>query len=178
MEYFIMKTDKRLSRLPQMQLPKEMSPIGMTREKIKKITTATIVYVKGDPGLGIDYADYLEKPLPLIADKFHKILQKYQQDMLFHRVMLVEKETGKQTPYYLMMPPQITCACKENSKADVMGNERDFVLDPKKAGNQKIFLAEDFCGQVVVRLDVAESILRREANGIWFEPVRVTGGSE
>lgn len=32
-------------------------------------------------------------------------------------------------------------------------------------------------GKLMVRLDIAESILRREANGIWFEPVKVAGRS-
>lgn len=172
MDYFRMKTDKRLCKLPQMQIPKELSPIGMTKEKLEKITKPSIVYVKGNHGLSIEYADYLEKPIPLIAEKFQRILQKYQQDMLFHRVTLIEKETGKQKPYYFMMPPKITCADQEESRYDAVGNVQDFVLNIKKAGNRKIFLAEDYDSQLLVRLDVAESILRREADGIWFEPVK------
>lgn len=172
MDYFIMKTDERLCKLPQMQIPKELSPVGMTKEKIKKIKTDSIVYVKESYGLNIDYADYLEKPVPFIANKFQKILQKYQQDILFHQVMLIEKETGQQKPYYLMLPPEITCADKEESQYDSMGNVQNFVLDMKKVGNRKIFLAQDYGRQLLVRLDVAESILRREADGIWFEPVK------
>lgn len=172
MDYFIMKTDKRLPRLPKMQIPKELSFMEMTRQKMERITAPSIVYVKGDHGLSIDYADYLEKPIPLIADKFQKILQKYQQDMLLHRVMLVEKETGGQRPYYLLIPPEITCVHEEETQYDAMGNVQDFVLDVQKIGNRKIFLAKDYRKQLVVRLDVPESILRREANGIWFEPVK------
>lgn len=177
MDYFIMKTDERLCRLPKMQMPKELSFMEMTRQKVEKITMPSIVYVKGEHGLSIDYADYLEKPIPLIADKFQKILQKYQQDMLFHRVILIEKETGQQRPYYLMMPPRIICADKEESRYDAMGNVQDFVLDMKKVGDRKIFLAEDYERQLLVRLDVAESILRRESDGIWFEPITTVGRS-
>lgn len=175
MDYFIMKTDKRLYRLPQMQIPKELSLTEVRREKIEKITKPSIVYVKGNHGLSIDYADYLEKPIPLIADKFQKILHKYQPDMMFHRVILIERETGKQKAYYLMMPPEIICGDGEESPYGVIG-ARDFILDLKKAENRKIFLAKDYNRQLLVRLDVAESILRREANGIWFEPVKTTEG--
>ncbi len=177
MDYFIMKTDERVKRLPQLQLPKELSPVGMTKENIKKITTSSVVYVKESTGLSIEYADYMEKPIPLIADKLQKILQKYQPDVLFHRVMLIEKETGKQSPYYLMIPPEILCADKEESQYDARGNVQDFVLDPIEVGNRKILLAKDYGKQLLVRLDVAESILRREANGIWFEPVKIAGRS-
>lgn len=177
MDYFIMKTDERLCKLPQMQIPKELLTMELTKEKLKKLTTTSIIYVKENRGLSIEYADYYEKPICLIADKFQKILKKYQQDMLFHKVTLIGKETGWQKSYYLMLPPEITCADKEKSRYDVMGNVRDFVLDVEKVGNRKIFFAMDCSRQLLVRLDVAESILRREANGIWFEPVKIAGRS-
>lgn len=178
MDYFIMKTDERLCRLPQMQMPKELSLTEITKEKISKLTVASVVYVKGNHGLGIEYPDYLEMPIPLIADKFKKILQKYQKDVLFHRVMLIEKEAGLQKPYYLMMPPEITCADNKETQYDAGGNVRNFVLDLEKAEKYKIFLAKDYREKIIVRLDVAESILRRNANGIWFEPVKIRGGNK
>lgn len=178
MDYFIMKTDERLCRLPQMQMPKELSLTEITKEKISKLTVASVVYVKGNHGLGIEYPDYLERPIPLIADKFKKILQKYQKDVLFHRVMLIEKEAGLQKPYFLMMPPEITCADNKETQYDAGGNVRNFVLDLEKAEKYKIFLAKDYREQIIVRLDVAESILRRNANGIWLEPVKIRGGNK
>lgn len=54
---------------------------------------------------------------------------------------------------------------------------QEFVLDVEKTEGRKIFMAKDFNREVVVRLDIAESILRREANGIWFEPVKIAGRS-
>jgi len=173
MDYFIMKTDKRLCRLPQMQMPKELSLTEITKEKISKLTSASVVYVKKNYGLGIEYPDYLERPIPLIADKLKKILQKYQREVLFHRVMLIEKEAGLQMPYFLMMPPEIICADSKKTQYDAGGNVQNFVLDLEKAEKYKIFLAKDYKQQIIVRLDVAESILRRNVNGIWFEPVKI-----
>lgn len=169
MDYFIMKTDRRLRRLPQVQLPGEFSAVG--------VMETSIIYVREDSGLWVEYADYLEKPVPLIADRFQKILQKYQQDLAFRRVIFIEKEAGKQTPYCMMSPKKIVCADREASQYDSRGNVQDFVLNLEKAGSEKIFLAEDYGRQLVVRLDVAESILRRESNGIWFEPVKTAGRS-
>lgn len=165
MDYFVMKTDRRLSNLPQIQLP----------EKLEDIDKVSVLYVKESHGLSIDYADYLEKPVRLTAEKFYKIMQKYQQDMVFHRITLIERETGKQKPYYFIRPSEIICADKEESVYDSVGNIKDFVLDIKKVGNRKIFVAGDYRKKLLVRLDVAESILRRDANGIWFEPVKISG---
>lgn len=166
MNYFIMKTDRRLRRLPQVEMPREQSGVGEMK--------TSIAYVREDGGMSIEYADYLERPVLLIADKFQKILQKYQPDLGMQQVILVEKQTGKQTPYCMMSPRKIVCADQEASQYDSKGNVRNFVLDPKKAADETIFLAEDYGGQMIVRLDVAESILRRDANGIWFEPVKTT----
>jgi len=147
-------------------MPKEFSVMGTRR--------TSVAYVNKYNGVNIEYADYLEKPFPLIADKFQKVLQKYQKDIEFWRVMLVEQETGQQRPYCLMHIPKITCADKEESRYDARGDIEEFVLDAEKAESRRIFLAEDYNGQLLVRLDVAESILRREANGIWFEPVKIS----
>lgn len=87
MDYFIMKTDRRLRLLPQIQFSKE----GIGTNVMKQ----SIAYVKEYTGRCIDYPDYLEKPYPLIADKYRKILQKYQQDMDLQRVMLIEKRKWK-----------------------------------------------------------------------------------
>lgn len=178
MDYFIMKTDERVCKMPEIQLPKELFLLKQAKEKVKDIPNVSIAYISGNSGLNIEYADYYEKPIPLIAEKFQKILQKYQQDALFHRVTLIEKETGQQKPYYFLLPPEIVCVDKVASKYDEAGNIQDFVLDIEKVGKQRIFLAKDYKKKLLVRLDVAESILRREPNGIWFEPVQTTGRSQ
>ncbi len=170
MEYFIMKTDKRLRRLPQIQL----SPTFFVNESAK----TEIAYVKEYGGLNIEYADYLQQPVRLISHKFQAILQKYQPDMVFHRVMLIEQSTGKQRSYDAVFPPEIVCAYKEEVKDDTNRQLQNFILDVEKIGKNKIFLAQDFQKELLVRLDVAESILRREANGIWFEPVKAVGRSK
>ncbi len=153
MDYFIMQTDSRLRRLPQLRIPKELLNMGDT-EQIKSKEAVPVIYVKGNTGLSIEYPDYIERPIPLIAEKLHKILKKYQQDTAFYQVVLIEKDTGKQKVYYMMLPPIIACTDK-----------------PKTVYN-RIFRVQELKNQIVVRLDVAESILRRDANGIWFEPLK------
>ncbi len=177
MDYFLLKTDERCQNLPQLQLPKELSPTRITKKSIQKLGTASMIYVKENIGMDTVYPDYFEKPLPLIADKFQRILQKYQPDMILHRVMLIEKKSGAQKAYHLMLPPEIACVHEQAAGMDAAGNIQEFVLDVEKVGTQKIFLAKDYGRQLLVRLDVAESILRREPNGIWFEPVKMAGRS-
>ena len=77
----------------------------------------------------------------------------------------------------MICPAEIVCADSSQSQYDKKGNVQEFVLDVEKTEGRKIFMAKDFNREVVVRLDIAESILRREANGIWFEPVKIAGRS-
>lgn len=131
----------------------------------------SVIYVDGIRGLNIEYPDYIASPIPLIAEKLYTILKKYQQDALFHQVVLIEKDTGKQKNYYMMLPPIIESANKEKTVYDRVGNVLDFVLGTECIGRNRIFRVRELKNQIAVRLDVAESILRRDANGIWFEPL-------
>lgn len=176
MDYFFMKTDKRICRLPKLQLSEEL--LRLKQENIKHGSITSMVYIKGNSGLITEYADYYETPIPLIGERFQKIAQKYQPDAVFHRVILVEKQTGEQRPYYLLLPPEIECADKGESIYDDAGNIEKFVLEEEKVGRQRIFVAKDYKKKLIVRLDVAESILRRGSNGIWFEPILTAKGRE
>ena len=169
MDYFLMQTDSRLRRLPQFQVPKELLYISDGRQ-INCKESVSVIYVEGNKGLSIEYPDYIARPIPLIAEKLHKILKKYQQDTAFYQVVLIEKDTGMQKTYYMMLPPIIECADKNKTVYDRSENIQDFVLDAECIGKNRMFRVRELKNQIVVRL--AESILRRDAGGIWFEPLK------
>ncbi len=171
MEYFIMRTDSRLRRLPQLQVSKEILNLSDAGQMNNK-KAASVIYVTGNKGLSVEYPDYIAGPIPLIAEKLHKILKKYQQDAIFHQVVLIEKDRGTQKVYYVMLPPILECADKSKTVYDKALNVLDFVLDTECVGRNRIFRVLELKNQIVVRLDVAESILRRDTSGIWFEPLK------
>ncbi len=176
MEYFFVKVDKRLRHLPEIGFPRE--PVGAI--KTVSGTTQTngnlIVHVKANNGIKTEYSDYFVAPCFMIAEKFHTIFEKYQKNISFRRVMLIEKE--EQKPYFLFVPPVIECEDKKDTIYETDGSIKSLVLDKEKVGTNRIFSVEGMKKSLIVRLDVAESILRREPNGIWFEPVRTTEGGE
>ena len=171
MEYFIMQTDSRMHRLSQFQVPKELlnrnSGVQMNHKE-----EVPVIYVTGNKGLNIEYPDFISTPIPLIADSLHKILKKYQQNAIFDQVVLIEKDTRTQKVYYMMIPPSLECADKGKTTYDNAGNILEFVLDAESVVRNRIFRVSELKNQIAVRLDVAESILRRDATGIWFEPLK------
>lgn len=72
----------------------------------------------------------------------------------------------------MMIPPSLECADKGKTTYDNAGNILEFVLDAESVGRNRIFRVSELKNQIAVRLDVAESILRRDATGIWFEPLK------
>ena len=133
MEYFVMKTDERLRRLPQIEIPGNFSG-----EKQKSVS---ILYVKEQHGLRVDYADYLDAQLPLISEKFQRILQKYQQDIRLQRVMLIEKGTGRQMPYCLVGAPEIVCTDKTETHAGAEGI-KTFVIEKEETRRPTDFFSQ------------------------------------
>lgn len=150
MDYFIMKTDKRIFHVANVQLPSAMLFPEGEKEK-NPLSGNEIVYINESSGLKYEYPDFIEKPYALIAEKYEKIFSKYQSNMRMQKVTLIEKKSNHQKNYLYIEPPIVD--------GDV--------------GNNRIFCFQEKKNEIIVRLDVAESILRREANGIWFEPIEI-----
>lgn len=172
MDYFMMQIDRHLRRLPQFRVPKELTDLEVI-QKNKEKSVIPVIYVEGYSGLSIEYSDYIEKPIPLVSEKIYSILKKYQPNTFFKRVMLTEKKTGVQKPYHLILPPVLECADSLESTYDRGGNFQQLVLDIDCVQKARIFRIKGLHNQIAVRLDVAESILRRDVGGIWFEPIKV-----
>lgn len=160
MEYFMMQPDKRLTNMPVIRIPAGFSDIEQSKDK----NVPLILYVE-NIGLSCRYSDYLLRPFPMIGERIQSIMEKYQRDMSFRRLILMDKKTGAQHNYYRIYVPEIVCALESNDEP---------VLNPDKVKNAKIFQVKQFKEKLFVCLDVAESILRREPEGIWFTPVKVS----
>jgi hypothetical protein len=131
--------------------------------------TTKILYV-GEEGYG-EYPDFIEAAM-LVSEGLKRILGLYQNDARFSAVALVEKKTSRQKIYYLMSAPIIDCAATGASR-EGRGRVGDFLLDGEKIGDARVFSAASYRRRVFVRLDVAESILRRDIYGVSFERVAV-----
>lgn len=167
MEYFMMEQDKRLMRLPRIRIPDGFSD----REKRRDKNTPFILYVE-NLGLSCQYSDYLLRPFPMIGERIQSVMEKYQKDISFSRFILMDKEAGIQHHYYGIIAPEIDCTSDVEPDSGSLGDKAEPVIDMDKTGGTAIFRTKQFKDALFVRLDAAESILRREPEGIWFTPVR------
>lgn len=172
MEYFMMQQDERVTRLPMIRMPDGFSD----RNKAGDKNAPLILYVES-LGLSCQFSDYLLRPFPMIGERIQSVMGKHQPDMGFRRLILVDKKTGGQHRYYGIAAPEIDCVFAAESNGGWLGEEPEPVIETSKAGDARIFRAKRFKEALFVRLDAAESILRREPEGIWFAPVKAVPSS-
>jgi len=168
-EYFIMRQDPKLMKVAQIKdwahAMEDVNPMGQLR--LAEHETRVMFMVDE---LYNEYPDFFERPIKLIGTKLKRIMSLYQPNIYFETVALVEPKNEKQHIYHWIDAPEIDCA-SELSKRH-FGKLLEIVLDVKKVGNQRIFhITGD--PRLIVRLDVAESILRRIPYGITFERIKL-----
>jgi hypothetical protein len=119
------------------------------------------------------YLDFIEGPAPLVSDRLKEILGKYEPGIFFKPVVLADQKRRQQTLYWWIWTPPVDCLSGK-SVFNKNGTIRQLVIDGVKAAQSKVFqvagLMEDYR---LIRLDVAESLLRRDFSGIQLQRVTV-----
>ena len=177
MIYFTIHQDKRILNSPKLIITKQEIEELRQFPTPDSVFVSKIIYVKNELLKKIDYPDLIEMPILLISEKLKSLMTKYQKNIWMRTIVLIEKETNQQRIYYAVYPPRLACASIK-STYDFNNQFKKFILDEKKVGYNRIFIAEGMEKSLIVRLDVAESILRRKSNGIIFEEVENEKGDD
>lgn len=173
MDYFLLKQDKRYSYVPR--ISDWFSKINVRHLNLTdadKIKDGIVLYV--DSNSNNNYLDVLDNQLFLISEEMKKILEKYDTNIIFKMAVLTDFKNSKQVIYYLPIFEEIEALSEE---AEMNLNKtvvKKLLLNEEKIKNKKVFkLKESSKTMVIVRLDVAESILRRDFNGVELEKVEI-----
>ncbi|CAH8767607.1 hypothetical protein [Paenibacillus dendritiformis] len=118
----------------------------------------------------VEYVDFLERPLPLVSDKFKQLLEKYMPDMRWNLVILTDVRRVHQEVYWNASPPRTRCL-SVRSEYFKDGALKRLVLEGNKT--YEPFFQVDGVRETIwiVNLAVAESMLRRDFYGICLEEV-------
>lgn len=166
MEYFQMSQDKTI--------PNAVEPVGVLKV-IEKDMIKQQNFSKSDEipvqfeikdNDSTEYIDFIEFPVPLVSDRMKNILCKYDDRTFFKPIFLADIKRSRQDIYWLMVPGKIDCL-SQKSEMDLNGAMKRIVIDYEKVRYNKIFTIKGIVENIIiVRLDVAESILRRGFTGI------------
>jgi len=120
------------------------------------------IYVKDSPE--IEYIDFIDSPFLLVSDIFKKAVALYNPGFDYRAVVLAERETKAQSIYWHIDLPTVDCfPAQGNAMARI-----NKIVDTSKVRGLSFFkyqAAKNLLPLYIVRLDLAESILRRSLVG-------------
>ncbi len=172
MEYFILAQDRRVTALEiPAGLIKAVPPRIVRTKRDKKPAEVMSFPVHNKPDS--EYPAVIDRPVFILANTAVKeIFSKYDRDILFTPVMFNDIKNQEQHLYWLMNVKAADCLAAETV---FYPNHTlcKLVLDESKIIQKPIFkiggVLEEY---LAIRLDVAESLLRRDTiYGITLKPI-------
>lgn len=173
MDYFLLKQDERYKNIPYLtNVFKQINVNDLNLFDCHKISDILVFNLRDERNS--NFLDILDNQIYLISKKMKKVLEMFNADILFKDVALLDHYNKRQGNYSLPIFKEINAL---SDKSEFNMNKtivKKIVLDSKKIKGEKIFkLAESSKTLVVVRLDVAEFLLRRNFIGIKLERLEI-----
>lgn len=172
MDYFLLRQDDRYKKTPTIiDLHKKLDKRKINIKSAHELEDTIVFYIK--PDKDNCFLDVLDSQLYLVSDRLKKLIAKYQPDIEFKTIALIDIENKKQKNYYLPIFEEIE-ALSEKSEYNIDKSViKKLVLDSNRVKTKRIFKIKE--GQktlIVARLDFAESILRRDFDGIYLKKIQ------
>lgn len=173
MDYFLLKQDERYKNTPSiMDVFNKIDVRNINLLNSHKLEDMIIFNVKCDEETS--FLDILDTQLFLISEDMKKIIEKYSPEIIFKIIPLIDLPHERQENYYLPIFEEVDCL---SEKSELNLNKtvvKKIILDKEKIKGKKIFkIKESSKALIVIRLDVAESLLRREFIGICLEKLDI-----
>lgn len=175
-EYFLLEQDKRYLKVPVLlDVFKKIDKRSINRQDGYKIKDITIFNLRKEEK--IQFIDILDNQLFIVSKDMKNILGKYDEDIMFKNIVLLDHVEKKQGNYVLPIFEEVDGLSEKSIFNMNKTIVKKIVLDGKKVQGKKIFKIKGGDKPlIVVRLDVAESLLRRGFTGIKLTPLEVSEG--
>jgi hypothetical protein len=175
MKHFILSQDRRYTYAPRLLgLFHILDKNRVSLKHMHKIPKRATVYVRDEEEY--DPLDLLDRDLFLVSEEVKDVFLSYDKNIPFGNVVLINESKTTQMNYFLPILEDVPCVHEDSERLG--GKVKRLVLDGEKTNGRAIFKADAGTLQriVIVRLDVAENLLRRGLRGLMFEEAEVRGG--
>lgn len=171
MRYFLIKEEKRYGNFPEIvNWYQKKEARQLVEKEYEKLPDRILFTVKGNSDT--NYLDILFHPFFLIGKPVKKVLELYEPNYQFKEIIYLDHKNRHVEEYFFPILPEIDCLSKESEYNLDHSVVTKAVLDLKKVRDYSIFCLKGVKNRhVVIRLDLAESILRRRARGFLLEEV-------
>lgn len=173
MEYFLVQQDRRYGHAPHLKdVFNTIDKRDLSRERCNRVPGEITFAVDSDPEM--NYLDLLEGQLFMVSAKLRHLLSKYEPALVFKTISLIDYGNGRNEIYYLPILEEVDCIASQSEFNRDKSVLLKIVLNEKAIHDKPIFrLGGVATPYVVARLDLVESILRRDFEGISFTRLAV-----
>ena len=143
----------------------------LTRDEYQKIPP----FIQLNAKLGMDgiFPDVIVKPFLLLSRSTMEVTALYDPDIPFLFFVLFDTEKGECASYYCPVLEEEECLAKQPGPG-----QREIVLDREKISRAPLFRVRTGTeSTVLIRMDLAESLLEREAIGLKLKEVSLSDSS-
>lgn len=172
MKYFLIETDYHNPFPEIINWYKRIPPRQLKAENFNQIEDFTLLDIKADEHTV--FPDILTNPYFLLSADAREIVNSYEPAMQMKGVRLYQSQNGINQEYYLPLLPVLSCLSEDSEflhkSIDV---KRAVIWEDKTNGRTLFQIGGIEKRRVVIRMDLLESLLRREAFGFFLKEVEV-----
>ncbi|MFI3212238.1 MAG: hypothetical protein R3Y24_02755 [Eubacteriales bacterium] len=173
MRYFLMKVDPIYTSAPDVRdFNRHLDKKHLTKDEHYKIKNRLLLIV--EPQTKTLFTDVCMTPSFMVTGKLKPIIDLYIPKTVYKEVVLLDQRNSKAETYYLPILPQVECLTIESELLPNNLGVKKIVLDSEKVKDYSLFRITNLINDYfIVRLDMAESFLRRGAIGVYLEEISI-----
>ena len=176
MKYYKISEDKRIHNRVVFRDFKTNETAEFHTEDADTVNDSTVLYTEENENCV--YPEIIEAPLFMVSDELSKVLLMYQPSIILKTVVFFDKVKNTQKRYKLPLLERVECLYEgeltpEQEKAALLDfPKKKYFLHKDKIKHKKIFKIKGIPEMdVIVSMDVAESLIRRGVYGVRFQEV-------
>lgn len=176
MDYFLVEQDLIFQNTPHMDdwaINRQLRGIN----KANADETASRLLFTLDGKNALVFIDMLSQPVFLVTAPVQELLTTYEPYLTYKEIVFVDKSNGQSKLYFMPILDEVDCLSQSRQPNTYGTNLRLGLIIEEKIQNKSIFkIMDNKIAYVVIRLDLAESILRRGLLGFKFTPIQKDTG--
>lgn len=174
MEYFRLRQDRRYLFTPYINTLRDI--LRRTEDlyagNVIAVPDFNSVFVSSDRPC--DFVSVLDQQIFLVKDELKHVFSLYEPLLKFKQFFIFNNRRGEYCPYYAPIFKKIDCISTTSKRNPYNGRLINCIIDEKQIRDESIFMLPDDREKIIViRLDVAESLLRRGIRDFCLERMEV-----
>lgn len=173
MKYFLLQTDSEFTTAPIVQNWREKFDVRyLFSGESNKLPERELFFIESNPYTF--FTDIILFPFILVSQKVKAIISLYDQSITYKQIILLDSENAKMQLYFCPIVKLIDCLSIDSELNMDKSIIKHAVLNNEKLQDYSFFAIKGVKKlYYVIRLDLAESILRRGAQGIGLLPIEI-----